>query len=286
MTENAPALKNRTIVMSGGSRGIGLAIALRAARDGANIVLLAKTGRPQEGLQGTVYSAAEQIEGVGGRALPIVGDVRSDDDIARVVEQSAATFGGIDVVVNNASALVPASTPDITPKQYDLIQDVNTRGTFMLTRACLPLLRASRMAKVLTLSPPLVLDSPHWLAHFPAYLLSKYGMSLCTLTFAEEFRDADIAVTSLWPRTTIATDAVRNLLGGDAAVERARRPEIVADAAYEILTRDGLGLSGRLLIDEDVLRETGMTDFTRYAADGIGNRLETDFFLDPIMPAP
>ena len=282
MTNTVPALRGRTILMSGGSRGIGLAIALRAARDGANVALLAKTGEPSSKLAGTVFTAAEEIEQAGGRALPVMGDVRSDEDIARAVQRTADAFGGIDILVNNASALVQASTADITPKQYDLVQDVNTRGTFMLTKAALPHLRRSDHAKVLTLSPPLVLDSPFWLAHFPAYLLSKYGMSLCTLAFAEEFRDDGIAVTSLWPRTTIATDAVRNLLGGDEALVRARIPAIVADAAHEILRREGLALSGHHLIDEEVLRDAGVSDFTGYAADGIGDRLESDFFLDPI----
>lgn len=285
MTARPTDLRGRTILMSGGSRGIGLAIALRAARDGANIALLAKTSAPSARLRGTVHTAAAEIEAAGGRALPIVGDVRSDDDISRAVRETVDAFGGIDVVVNNASALVQSSTDAIAPKQYDLIQDINTRGTFMLTRAAVPWLRRSSHAKVLTLSPPLELTSPHWLAHFPAYLISKYGMSLCTLTFAEEYRESGIAVTSLWPRTTIATDAVKNLLGGEEAVSRTRTPEIVADAAYEILRRPGLALSGRLLIDEDVLRDAGTGDFSRYASDGTGRHLDTDFFLDP-MPAP
>lgn len=277
-----PALHGRTILMSGGSRGIGLAIALRAAREGANVALLAKTGEPSAKLHGTVFTAAAAIERAGGRALPLVGDVRSDDDIARAVQETVDSFGGIDIVVNNASALVQASTQEITPKQYDLIHDINTRGTFMLTKAATPWLRRSSHAKVLTLSPPLELESSHWLARFPAYLISKYGMSLCTLAFAAELRDADIAVTSLWPRTTIATDAVKNLLGGETALARTRTPEIVADAAYEILRRPGLDLSGRLLIDEDVLTDAGIDDFTRYASDGVGDALETDFFLAPV----
>lgn len=284
MTEPNVDLNGRTILMSGGSRGIGLAIALRAARDGANIALLAKTSEPSASLQGTVHSAAAEIEAAGGRALPIVGDVRSDEDIRRAVAETVATFGGIDIVVNNASALVQASTTDITPKQYDLIQDINTRGTFMLTKAALPWLRRSS-GKVLTLSPPLVVDSPFWLSRFPAYLLSKYGMSLCTLAFAEEFRADGIAVTSLWPRTTVATDAVRNLLGGSDALRRTRTPEIVADAAYEILRRSGTSLSGLLLIDEEVLRDAGVDDFSGYATDGIGDQLEPDFFLEPLSSA-
>jgi citronellol/citronellal dehydrogenase len=282
---NSADLRGRTVLMSGGSRGIGLAIALRAARDGANIALIAKTAEPSAKLDGTVFSAAAEIERAGGRALPVVGDVRSDADIARAVEQTTETFGGIDIVVNNASALAQASTDEITAKQYDLIQDINTRGTFMLTKAAAPWLRRSTHAKVLTLSPPLALESPYWLAHFPAYLISKYGMSLCTLAFAEEYREAGIAVTSLWPRTTIATAAVKNLLGGEDALSRTRTPEIVADAAYEVLRRPGLALSGKLLIDEDVLRDAGVSDFDRYASDGVGSALEADFFLDPIVPS-
>jgi citronellol/citronellal dehydrogenase len=277
----ARSLRGRTVVMSGGSRGIGLAIALRAASDGANIVFLAKTGAPKEGLSGTVHSAVEAVEAAGGRGLAVVGDVRSDADIDTAVARAVDTFGGIDICINNASALVPLGTAELTPKQYDLMQDVNVRGTFMLTRACRAHLARSDAAHVLTLSPPLNVSSPYWLARFPGYLMSKYGMSLATLAFAEEFRSLGIAVNALWPRTTIATDAVGNLLGGDAALVRSRTPAIMADAAHHILTSGDLDVTGELLIDEDVLRGAGVTDIDSYAV-GDPEDLEADFFLDPL----
>jgi citronellol/citronellal dehydrogenase len=273
------ALAGKTIVMSGGSRGIGLAIALRAARDGANIVLVAKTADPDPRLRGTVFTAAEEIERAGGHAAPVVGDIRSDESIELAVTTALDRFGGIDVCVNNASALSPLPTLELTQKRYDLMQDINTRGTFMLTRACLPHLLRSPDAHVLTLSPPLNL-APHWLAKFPGYLLSKYGMTLATLAFAAEFREQGVAANCLWPRTTVATDAVANLLGGDQALRRARTPEIVADAAYAILTPGGQRVTGRTFIDDEVLRERGVTDFARYAVSGVDDDLEGDFFLD------
>jgi citronellol/citronellal dehydrogenase len=270
-------LAGKTIVMSGGSRGIGLAIALRAARDGANIVLIAKTADPDPRLHGTVFTAAEEIERAGGHAAPVVGDIRSDESIELAVKTALDRFGGIDACVNNASALSPLPTLELTPKRYDLMQDINTRGTFMLTRACLPHLLRSPGPQVLTLSPPLNL-APHWLARFPGYLLSKYGMTLATLAFAAEFSEQGIAANCLWPRTTIATDAVANLLGGEQALRHARTPAIVADAAHAILTTGGL--SGRTLIDDEVLRERGVTDFGPYAVSGVDAGLEGDFFLD------
>ncbi|MBX3094450.1 MAG: NAD(P)-dependent oxidoreductase [Cryobacterium sp.] len=273
-------LRGKTIVMSGGSRGIGLAIALRAAREGANIVLLAKTAEPNAKLSGTIFDAAEQIEAAGGRALPVVGDVRSDESIAEVVAKAVETFGGIDVCVNNASALQPLGTLELAPSRYDLMQDINVRGTFMLTRECLPHLLQAENPHVVTLSPPLNLDSQYWLAKFPGYLLSKYGMSLVTLSLAAEFRDKGIAINSLWPRTTIATDAVANLLGGEETVMRSRFPAIVADAAYELISAPSVQRTGQLLIDDDVLREAGVTDFAPYAVSGSDENLEGDFFLD------
>jgi citronellol/citronellal dehydrogenase len=272
-------LTGKTIVMSGGSRGIGLAIALRAARDGANIVLIAKTADPDPRLHGTVFSAATEIERAGGHAAPVVGDIRTDESIELAVTTALDRFGGIDVCVNNASALSPLPTLQLTPKRYDLMQDVNTRGTFMLTRACLPHLLRSPSPHVLTLSPPLNLAA-HWLARFPGYLLSKYGMTLATLAFAAEFGEQGIAANCLWPRTTIATDAVANLLGGEQALRHARTPAIVADAAYAILTPDGQPVTGRTLIDDEVLRERGVTDFARYAVSGVDAALDGDFFLD------
>jgi len=276
------SLAGRTIVMSGGSRGIGLAVALRAARDGANLVLLAKTAEPHPKLQGTIYEAAEQIEAAGGKALPVVGDVRSDESIAEAVAAAVETFGGIDICLNNASVLQMQGTLDLPPSRYDLMQDINVRGTFMLSRACLPHLLDSTNPHILTLSPPLNLTSKYWLRRFPGYMLSKYGMSLITLALAAEFEEQGVAVNSLWPRTTIATDAVRNLLGGDEAMRRARRPEIVADAAHEILTTPSRKLTGQLLVDEDVLRAAGVTDFTPYSYTGTDEGLDPDFFLlDP-----
>jgi citronellol/citronellal dehydrogenase len=271
-------LAGRTVVMSGGSRGIGLAVALRAARDGANIVMLAKTDRPNPKLRGTVHEAVEQVERAGGRALAVVGDVRSDESIAEVVEKAVATFGGIDVCINNASALNLSKTLDLTPSGFDLMQDINMRGSFMLTRACAPHLIRSDRGSVLTFSPPLNLTSPYWLSKFPGYLISKYGMSLVTLSLAAEF--PDLAINSLWPRTTIGTDAVRNLLGGEDALRRTRRPEIMADAAHAILT--GPRRTGELLIDDDVLAQAGVTDFAPYSYSGIDAGFDDDFFLrDP-----
>jgi citronellol/citronellal dehydrogenase len=272
------SLRGRTIVMSGGSRGIGLAIALRAARDGANVVLVAKTADPDPRLHGTVFTAAEEIEKAGGHAMPVVGDIRSDESIDETVAIALDRFGGIDVCLNNASALSPQPTLELTPKRYDLMQDINTRGTFMLTRACLPHLLKSPNPHVLTLSPPINLAG-HWLAKFPGYLLSKYGMTLATLGFAAEFNAHGVAANCLWPRTTIATDAVANLLGGEQALQRARIPAIVADAAYAILTTERQELTGRTLIDDEVLRERGVTDFGKYAVSGVDADLEGDFFL-------
>jgi citronellol/citronellal dehydrogenase len=279
-----PTLAGRTILVSGGSRGIGLAIALRAARDGANIVLLAKTATPHPKLEGTIYTAAEQVEAAGGRAVPVVGDLRSDEDVERAVSEAAAAFGGIDAVVNNASAIDLSPTTKITMKRYDLLQDINARGTFALTRAALPHLEAAANPHILTLSPPLNLN-PRWAGAHLAYTLSKYGMSLCTLGFADEFADKGIAVNSLWPRTTIGTAAIRNLLGGDVAVRKARTPDIMADAAHAILTRDSRTCTGNFYTDEDVLREEGITDFSGYRLAAREEDLDLDFFL-PDAPLP
>lgn len=257
------SLKNRTLVVSGGSRGIGLAIALRAARDGANIVLLAKTDQPHPRLEGTVHTAAEQIREAGGQALPVVGDVRNDDDIALAVDEAIARFGRIDAVVNNASAIDLSTTLDLDPKRYDLMADINVRGTFMLSRAAVPYLRQSKNPHILSLSPPLNL-SPRWLGAHTGYTLAKYGMTMATLGLAAEFDD--IAANCLWPRTTIATAAVKNLLGGEKVMDASRTPELYADAAYEVLTTPSAELSGQTLICEDVLEQSGVTDFSGYAA--------------------
>ena len=279
-----PTLAGKTILVSGGSRGIGLAIALRAARDGANIVLLAKTATPHPKLEGTIYTAAEQVEAAGGRAVPVVGDLRADEDVERAVGEAAAAFGGIDAVVNNASAIDLSPTTKITMKRYDLLQDINARGTFALTRAALPYLEAAANPHILTLSPPLNLN-PRWAGAHLAYTLSKYGMSLCTLGFADEFADKGIAANSLWPRTTIGTAAIRNLLGGEVAVRKARTPDIMADAAHAILTRDSRTCTGNFYTDEDVLREEGITDFAGYRLAAREEDLDLDFFL-PDAPLP
>lgn len=264
MTQTKP-LSGRTILMSGGSRGIGLAIALRAAADGANVALLAKTDKPHPKLEGTVHTAAEQIREAGGQALPLVGDVRDDDDIARAVTETVATFGGIDVVVNNASAIDLCRTLDLQPKRYDLMQDINVRGTFMLSRASLPSLQRSHNPHILSLAPPLNLD-PKWLGAHTGYTLAKYGMTIATLGMAAEFAREGIAANTLWPATTIATAAIANLPGGDRLLGASRTPQIYADAAYLVITRPARERTGQSLIVEDVLAEAGITDLAGYAA--------------------
>ncbi|MCS4278005.1 citronellol/citronellal dehydrogenase [Mycetocola sp. BIGb0189] len=271
-------LTNRTILMSGGSRGIGLAIALRAAADGANIVLLAKTDTPHPALEGTIHTAAEQIRAAGGRALAVVGDVRNDEDVERAVAAAIAEFGGIDIVLNNASVITLAGSQDLSPKRYDLMQDVNTRGTFMLSRAAIPALLKSANPHILSLSPPINLD-PKWLGPHIGYTLAKYGMSLATLGFAAEFAEQGVAANTLWPRTTIQTAAVSNILGGEELMRRSRTPEIYADAAYLVLTSDARELTGRALIVEDVLADHGITDLEKYAPGVDPADLFPDIFL-------
>lgn len=271
-------LSGKTIIMSGGSRGIGLAIAVRAARDGANVALIAKTDQPDPRLAGTIHTAAEAIEAAGGHALPIVGDVRDDDLLLAAVEKTASQFGGIDIVVNNASVLNLSPTAQLEPKRYDLMQDINVRGTFMLTRAAIPHLLASPDPKVLTLSPPINLD-PRWFAGHPAYTMAKYGMTLAALGFAHELGQKGVSSTCLWPATLVATDAIGNLPGGDQMVKVSRKPEIVADAAYEVLTTDGQGLNGQTVIDEDLLRARGVADFAVYSMTGKDEGLAPDIFL-------
>jgi len=258
------SLQGKTIMMSGGSRGIGLAIALRAARDGANVALLAKTAEPHPRLTGTIFTAAEEIEAAGGQALAIVGDVREDRTVGDAVERAVDRFGAIDIVVNNASAIDVSPSASISMKRYDLMQDVNARGTFLLSRTCVPHLLDAENPHVLTLSPPLSLD-PKWFGPHLAYTLAKFGMSMCTLGMAAEHADAGIAFNSLWPRTIIATAAVQNILGGEAAMARSRRPEIVADAAYAILARPARETTGNFFIDDEVLAEEGITDLSDYA---------------------
>ncbi len=271
-------MSGTTIIMSGGSRGIGLAIAVRAARAGANVALIAKTDRPDPRLEGTIHTAAEAIEEAGGKALPIVGDIRDDETIARAVALTVERFGGIDVVVNNASVLNLSPTADLDPKRYDLMQDVNVRGTFMLTKAAIPHLLASPDPKVLTLSPPINLD-PRWLGGHPAYTMAKYGMTLAALGFAHELGRKGVSSTCLWPATLIATDAIGNLPGGDQLVKASRTPDIVADAAYEVLTTAGQALNGQTVIDEVLLSDRGVADFAAYAMSGRDEGLAPDAFL-------
>ena len=274
---NLSTLRDRVMVISGGSRGIGLAIARRAAADGAKVALIAKTAEPHPKLPGTIHTAAAEIEEAGGEALPIVGDVRDDALVESAVAQVVERFGGVDLVVNNASAINLAPMRDLEPKRYDLMQDINARGTFVLTRACLPHLRESDHAHVLTLSPPLTSD-PKWLKAHAAYTLSKMGMTMLTLGLAADEADAGIGANCLWPRTIIATAAVQNLLGGDEAMKRARTPEIYADAAYEILKRDPRECTGNAYLDDEVLAEAGITDLSEYSASDA--ELALDLFVD------
>jgi citronellol/citronellal dehydrogenase len=272
------SLSGRTILMSGGSRGIGLAVAVRAARDGARVALIAKTAEPHPKLPGTIYTAAEEIEAAGGEALPIVGDIRDAEAVEAAVAQTMERFGGIDIVVNNASAINLAPMRDLPVKRFDLMQQINSRGTFVVTRAALPHLRESSHAHVLTLSPPLSAD-PRWLAGHSAYTLSKMGMTMITLGLAADEAETGIGANCLWPRTIIATAAVQNLLGGDEAMRRARTPEIVADAAHAILLRDPRSCTGNAFIDDEVLAEAGITDLDRYSAVE-DTDLSLDIFVD------
>jgi len=259
-------LAGRTILMSGGSRGIGLAIATAAGRAGANVVLLSKTDTPHPSLEGTIHTAVQQINGAGGKGLAVVGDVRVDEDVQRAVQQAIDAFGGIDIVVNNASAINLAKTDQLDMKRYDLMQDINVRGTFLLSKTALPHLRESAHAHILTLSPPLNLD-PKWAGMHLGYTMAKYGMSLTTLGLAEELKDAGIAVNSLWPETLIDTAAIRNLPGGQQMVHGARSADIVADAAMAILSSDPAGVSGNFFTDGQVLKLAGVDDLSGYALD-------------------
>lgn len=268
--------------MSGGSRGIGEAIAIRAARDGANIALLAKTTEPHPALPGTIYTAAAAIEAAGGHALPLVGDIRDDAFVLDAVAQTAAAFGGIDIVVNNASAIDLSSTEDVTMKKYDLMNDINTRGSFLLAKSCIGHLKASDNPHILTLSPPITLD-PKWFKTATAYTIAKFGMSLVTLGLSEELREHGIAANSLWPRTAIDTAAVRNVVGA-GLVSHSRTPAIMADAAYEIVTQPSREYTGQFLIDDDVLEAAGVTDFSIYLNGGEESDLALDFWVEPKGP--
>jgi citronellol/citronellal dehydrogenase len=273
------SLAGRTLFISGGSRGIGLAIALRAARDGATVALIAKTAEPHPKLEGTVFTAAEQIEQAGGSALPIVGDIRDEQQVFAAVDQAVQRFGGIDVCVNNASAINLAGTEALEMKRYDLMQDINTRGTFVVSKACVPHLKQAPNPHVLTLSPPLNMD-PKWFKGHVGYTIAKYGMSMCTIGMAEEFREDGIAFNALWPRTIIATAAVQNLLGGEEAMARSRRPELVADAAHAVVTRASRECTGNLFLAEDVLAEEGITDMAAYSYGAQAAEPIPDLFVD------
>ncbi|TDO09136.1 NAD(P)-dependent dehydrogenase (short-subunit alcohol dehydrogenase family) [Mycobacterium sp. BK086] len=270
------SLTDRTLVVSGGSRGIGLAIALGAARHGANVVLLAKTAEPHPKLPGTVYTAAAEIEAAGGKAVAVVGDVRSEEDVARAVDAAVQNFGGVDICVNNASAISTDSTETLSAKKFDLMQQINIRGTFLLTKACLPYLRKSPNGHVVTIAPPLNLN-PYWLGAHPSYTLSKYGMTLLSMGWAAEYADTGIGFTCLWPETYIATSAVANSADFEEALAASRSPEIMADAAVEIIISPGSQVNGNCSIDSDVLRAAGVEDLSRY---GGGDNPIIDIFVD------
>ena len=273
---SAQSLADRTVVVSGGSRGIGLAIGLGAAKLGANVVLLAKTSEPHPKLPGTVHTAVADVEAAGGKGLAVVGDVRNEDDVQRAVDAAVERFGGIDIVINNASAIATESTERLSAKKYDLMMDINVRGTFLLTKASLPHLRSSTNAHVVTLAPPINMN-PHWLGAHPSYTVSKYGMTLLSLGWAAEYADAGIGFSCLWPETYILTSAVTNLSGADELVQRSRSTDIMADAAVAILTRPAAEANGKCYIDADVLAENGVTDLSRY---GGGDDPMWDIFVD------
>lgn len=272
-------LKDRTLFISGGSRGIGLAIAKRAAQDGANIIIAAKTAEPHPKLQGTIYTAAEEIEAAGGKALPVVCDIRSEEQVTEAVEKGADHFGGIDICVNNASAIALTPTLQTPMKRFDLMHQVNTRGTFLVSRTCIPYLMKSGNPHILNLSAPLNMEEK-WFAPHVAYTMAKFGMSMCVLGMAGEFREQGIAVNALWPRTTIATSAIQNLLGGDELTRRSRKPEIMGDAAHVILTKPSREFTGNFCIDDEVLESAGVSDLSVYAVDPSAE-LAPDFFVEP-----
>jgi citronellol/citronellal dehydrogenase len=275
------SLRGKTLFITGASRGIGLAIALRAARDGANIAIIAKTAEPTPKLEGTVFTAAKEIEAAGGTALPIVTDIRDEAAVASAVAKTVATFGGIDVLVNNASAISLTNTESTPMKRYDLMHGINTRGTFVCAQACIPHLKKAALAHgqahVLMISPPLNMET-RWFAPHVAYTMAKFGMSMCVLGMAGEFKRDGVAFNALWPRTTIATAAIKNLLGGDAAMKASRKPEIMGDAAYAIITKPSREVTGNFFIDDEVLIKEGKTDLSEYAVDPTAQLLP-DYFI-------
>ncbi|KQP05587.1 NAD(P)-dependent oxidoreductase [Methylobacterium sp. Leaf93] len=281
---DSKSLKGKTLFITGASRGIGLAIGLRAARDGANVAIAAKTDTPHPKLDGTVHTAAAAIEAAGGRALPLLVDVRDEDGVASAIARTAETFGGIDIVVNNASAISLTRTPQTEMKRFDLMHQINTRGTYMVSKYAIPYLEKAQNPHILMLSPPLDM-AEKWFAPHLAYTMAKFGMSLCVLGLAGELRRQGIAVNALWPRTTIATAAVRNLLGGEALIQASRTPEIVADAAHALFLQPSRDVTGRFLIDDSFLAEQGVTDFTQYRVTP-GVPLAPDFFVPDANTPP
>lgn len=271
--------QGKTVFITGASRGIGLAIGLRLAQEGANIVIAAKTTAPHPKLPGTIYTAAAEIEAAGGKALPLVVDVREEEQVYAAVEETIRVFGGIDILVNNASAINLTPTLATDMKRYDLMHNINTRGTFLTTKACLPYLLKASNPHVLNLSPPLNMES-RWFSPHVAYTMAKFGMSMCVLGMSAEFRKQGVAFNALWPKTAIATAAVNNLLGGEEAIKRCRKPEIMADAAYVIFSKSSRECTGNFFVDEDVLRESGIMDFSQYKYTNVEDReLLPDFFL-------
>lgn len=271
------SLKNKTLFITGASRGIGLAIALRAARDGANIAIAAKTSEPDPRLPGTIYTAAKELEQAGGKALPLQVDIRYEDQVQAAVAKTVETFGGIDILVNNASAISLTGTLDTPMKRFDLMHGINLRGTYLVSATCVPHLLKASNPHILNLSPPLNMEE-RWFKNHVAYTMAKYGMSMCVLGMAGEFRKQGIAVNALWPRTAIATAAVKNLLGGDDMIKGSRKPEILADAAYIILTKDSRSYTGNFAIDDEVLASAGITNLDQYAVSP-GTPLVPDFFI-------
>ncbi|MFX0060244.1 MAG: SDR family oxidoreductase [Candidatus Heimdallarchaeota archaeon] len=271
------SLKGKTLFITGASRGIGKAIAIRAAQDGANIAVVAKTKEPHPKLPGTVYSAVDDVNKAGGKGLACIADIRYEEQVQAAIDATINEFGQIDVLINDASAINLTPTLLTSMKRFDLMFSVNVRGTFLCSKLCIPYLKKSENPHILNLSPPLNMD-PKWFAHHVAYTMSKYGMSMCVLGMAEEFRKDGIAVNALWPRTAIATAAVKNLLGGATSVKHSRQPEIVADAAYFILTKSSKECTGNFFIDDEVLIENGITDLGKYSVVP-GAKLIPDFFL-------
>mgnify|MGYP005697034401 FL=1 len=278
------SLKNRTLFVSGASRGIGLAIAKRAAKDGANIILAAKTAEPHPKLPGTIYTAAEEIIEEGGQALPVICDIRDEENVRNAVNKGIDQFGGIDICVNNASAIQLTGTLQTDMKRYDLMNQINSRGTFLVSKVCLPHLLNSDNPHILNLSPPLDMD-PKWFGPHVAYTMAKFGMSLCVLGMAEEFKEEGVAVNALWPRTAVATAAIKNALGGDSVMNISRSPEIMADAAYVILTKNSREFTGNFCIDDNLLADNGVTDFSQYAEVPF-SELAPDFFVPDDIEAP